>query len=325
MRRRAPRAARAAAAALVALAFGAPSALAAERPAPVAYPPAACEAPADEAGARASFVAAKAAYDVADYELAVARFHESYASDCRRHGLLPILASAYEKQGDYAGAVGALRLYVEREPAAEDRELVLGKITNLDRRVEAQRRAAAERARPPPPPARSAPPAPQLERRGHSVAPWVVVGVGVAGALVGAVLFPVGLASNEGVIARDAAGNPILEGGETVTQRCATFGGACVANVGGDPGRPTQDPRFAISEQAAREQTHPATQAALAARDKAVAGLVVGGVGLLAVGVGLLWHTTEPTGFFAKTLARAPAVRPVVGPGVYGGGVGGVF
>ncbi|HRG95144.1 MAG TPA: hypothetical protein PLR99_02775, partial [Polyangiaceae bacterium] len=275
------------------------------------------------AGARASFVAAKAAYDVADYELAVARFHESYTSDCRRHGLLPILASAYEKQGDYASALVALRLYVQREPSAEDRELVLGKITNLERRVDAQRRAEVERSRPPPvaPPA----PGPKLERRGHSTTPWVVVGVGVAGALVGAVLFPVGLASNDGVIARDAAGNPQLVGGETVTQRCATFGGACVANVGGDPGRPTQDPRFAISEQAARERTHPATQAALAARDKAVTGLVVGGVGLLAIGVGLLWHTTEPTGFFAKTLARAPAVRPVVGPGVYGGGVGGVF
>lgn len=322
MRRRARLGARVAAGAL-ALAFGATSAAAAERPAPAGYPPAACDAAADEAGARASFVAAKAAYDVADYELAVARFHESYASDCRRHGLLPILASAYEKQGDYAGALVALRLYVEREPAAEDRELVLGKITNLERRVDTQRRAEAERARPAPvaPPA----PGPKLERRGHSTAPWVVVGVGIAGALVGAVLFPVGLASNDGVVARDAAGNPLLVGGETVTQRCATFGGACVANVGGDPSRPTQDPRFAISEQAAREQTHPATQAALAARDKAVAGLVVGGVGLLAVGVGLLWHTTEPTGFFAKTLARAPAVRPVVGPGVYGGGVGGVF
>jgi tetratricopeptide (TPR) repeat protein len=323
MRRGAARWAVAAAVTLAPLATSATSARAADRPAPLEYPPAACEAPADEAVARAAFVAAKAAYDVAEYELAVARFHESYASDCRRHGLLPILASAYEKQGDYPGALVALRLYVQREPSAEDRELVLGKIANLERRVDAQRRSEAARSRPPP--VASPAPAQKLERRGHTVAPWVVVGVGVAGALVGAVLFPVGLASNDGVVARDALGNPLLEGGETVTQRCATFGGACVANVGGDPGRPTQDPRFAISEQAARDQTHPATQAALAARDKAVAGLVVGGVGLLAIGVGLLWHTTEPTGFFAKTLARAPAVRPVLGPGVYGGGVGGVF
>lgn len=302
------------------------------------YPEASCTTADDEAASREAFLAGKKAYDVADYERAVDEFVLAYAKDCRQHGFLPILSGALEKQGSYEKAIDALRTYLERSPQAEDREAIRTKLKNLEKRVEDARLAklkAVEQTSRVHVPTADLPTTrvPELEVRGHSLAPWVVVSVGGAAVVVAAILFPLGVASNDGVIARDALGNPAFENGIPVIQRCSTFGGECTAYVG-DPSHPTTNPRYAISDQAAKERTHPATQAALAARDKSIAGLVVGGMGLLCVGIGLLWHYTEPTGRFAspdsvptRTDVRAilRSASPMLAPGLAGLGMAGRF
>jgi len=291
-------------------------------PAP-ALPPATCASAEDETASRESFVAAKHAYDVADYDRAIALYLASYAKDCKRHGILPILSGAYEKAGDVELALFVLRAYLERSPAAEDRDATAEKIGNLEKR-RAAKRAPAE-APPAPPPPRESAPAPRevLEEHRHTKPPWVLVGAGGVALLVSAIVIPVGLASNDGVHATDPNGNPLFEGNEPVIQRCATFGGECRAYVAGEP---TNDPRYAVPDRAARERTHAATQAALASRDTTIAGLVIGGAGAFALAVGLVWHYSEPTGTFARRTASAlTTLRPLLGPGLVGGGVGATF
>lgn len=286
-------------------------------------PAPACTTAEDETASRESFTAGKRAYDVADYDKAISLYVVAYSKDCRRHGILTILSGAYEKTGDTESALFTLRAYLERLPTADDRDAIAEKIGNLEKRV-ATRRAVAPTAATGPArePSRVAI-SPALEERKHAVAPWVLVGIGGVAVVVGAIVVPVGLASNDGVAATDDRGNPLFAGGEPVMQRCATFGGECRAYVAGTA---TDDPRYAVPDRAARERTHPATQAALAARDTAITGLVMGGVGLFALSVGLVWHYTEPTGLFAKKAASAlTTVHPIVGSGLFGAGLGTTF
>ncbi len=288
-------------------------------------PPPTCTATENETASRESFMAGKRAYDVGDYDKAISLYLEAYSKDCKRHGILTILSGAYEKTGDTESALFTLRAYLERSPTADDRDAIAEKIGNLERRMAARRVVAPAAATSPArEPARVAVAiSPELEVRKHTVAPWVLVGVGGVAVVVGAIVLPVGLASNDGVAATDDRGNPLFAGGEPVMQRCGTFGGECRAYVAGTA---TDDPRYAVPDRAARERTHPATQAALAARDTAITGLVMGGVGLFALSVGLVWHYTEPTGLFAKKAANAlTTVHPIVGSGVVGAGLGTTF
>jgi tetratricopeptide (TPR) repeat protein len=164
------------------------------------------------------FLSGKGFLDESNYDKAISYFKDAYSIDCSVHAILPIIATAYERKGDKQSAVGALQEYLKRVPNAPDREVVERRIKNLQDQI-AQEKAAAATAAPTastPPTATTAAPsattttaptatttatveptstataAPTTEGGGHSVAPWIVVGVGGAAVVAGVVLFAVG-------------------------------------------------------------------------------------------------------------------------------------
>ena len=185
---------------------------------PTSYPPA-CDASkvskADVERAHTVFLSGKQFLDESNYDKAVSYFNDAYSIDCSVHAILPIIATAYERKGDKGEAVRALEEYLRRAPNAPDREHVERRIKNLnDQLVREQPSASAVTSvpvatgsaaavpvapstpEPAPPAVPSAPSAISPEApaagRSHSAAPWVVVGIGGAATVAGAVLFAVG-------------------------------------------------------------------------------------------------------------------------------------
>lgn len=169
---------------------------------------------ADVDRAHTVFLSGKGFLDESNYDKAISYFKDAYSIDCSVHAILPIIATAYERKGDKQSAVGALQEYLKRVPNAPDREVVERRIKNLQDQI-AQEKATATAAPPPPPSATTAAPtatatgAPTAtttapaeptgtvtsvppSEGGHTVAPWIVVGVGGAAAIAGVVLFAVG-------------------------------------------------------------------------------------------------------------------------------------
>ena len=151
----------------------------------------------DQDAAHGAFLAGKAAYDEADYQKAIDYFKDAYRRECTKHAVLNFIARAYEAKGDKPEAVNALETYVQRAPKADDAEAVKKRIENLKAAIAAQ--AAAAAAAPPKPAATPDPQpvagAPAPASGGHSLAPWITVGVGGAALAAGVVLVAVG-ASN---------------------------------------------------------------------------------------------------------------------------------
>jgi hypothetical protein len=151
------------------------------------------------------FLSGKGFLDEANYDKAISYFKDAYSIDCSVHAILPIIATAYERKGDKASAVQALQEYLKRVPSASDREVIERRIKNLQDQmtpVAASTPPPAASSAPPPPPtvtatatatASAAPTtAPTESGGGHSVAPWIVVGVGGAALVTGVVLYAVG-------------------------------------------------------------------------------------------------------------------------------------
>jgi hypothetical protein len=97
--------------------------------------PAACEASKvskiESDRAHTVFLSGKGFLDESNYDKAISYFKDAYSIDCSVHGILPIIATAYERKGDKASAVDALEEYLRRVPTAPDRDVVERRIRNL--------------------------------------------------------------------------------------------------------------------------------------------------------------------------------------------------
>jgi hypothetical protein len=164
---------------------------------------------ADTDAAHGAYMAGKGSFDEADYATAINYFKDAYRRDCTKHELLVIISRAFELQGNRREAVHALETYLERAPTAPDADIQKRHIANLKRELVEQPSASVSAsssvsALPAPPPsaaplpsvpASAAPasePPPVAATASHSIAPWIVVGVGGAALVTGAILYGVG-------------------------------------------------------------------------------------------------------------------------------------
>jgi len=271
---------------------------------PSSYP-AACEASkvrkSDVDRAHTVFLSGKGFLDEANYDKAISYFKDAYSIDCSVHGILPIIATAYERKGDKAEAIRALEEYVKRAPSASDREIIERRMKNLrDQLAQEHPTATAPTATSTAtasptgtgttaatvePTATATAPTSTATTGGppaqHSLLPWVVVGVGAAAAITGGIIFGIG------------------SGDVSSAEKFC----------------PTHD---TCTNADARDQGN-------RGRGEETAGIVVGAIGIAGVAGGLVWHFTEPQPGGSGTGKATPRVQPVVAPGFAGLSVGGAF
>jgi tetratricopeptide (TPR) repeat protein len=168
---------------------------------------------ADVEAAKGVYTFGKRKYDEADYTAALNAFNDAYKSDCRQHDLLVIIGKTYEAMGNRAEAIRAYETYLDRVPNASDAETYRRRISNLKAQMPAPTAAppteqptATGTAPPSPtltptasaaPSATSTNPTPPKDSqdqggRGHTIPPWIVVGIGGAAAVTGGILYLVG-------------------------------------------------------------------------------------------------------------------------------------
>jgi hypothetical protein len=272
--------------------------------APVTYPPP-CDpshvSKADIERAHTVFLSGKQYLEESNYEKAISYFNDAYSIDCSVHGMLPIIATAYERKGDKPEAIRALEEYQRRAPNAPDHEVIERRLRNLNDQVARDQAAAAVAVPPPPPPPPSAPTpssaptttaaptasvaSPPLPTKPpdaeppqhHSAIPWVVVGVGGAVIVAGGITWLVG----DGKVKSAESTCPIHNSCMSASAISTGNDGRNLENVGG---------------------------------------YLLGG-GLVVVAAGLIWHFVEGPG---KPPPPA-AVAPVIAPGYAGVGVAGSF
>jgi hypothetical protein len=275
---------------------------------PATYP-AACDASkvskVDVERAHTVFLSGKGFLDESNYDKAISYFKDAYSIDCSVHGILPIIATAYERKGDKAEAIHALGEYILRVPNTPDREVIERRIRNLREQLAQEKPTATgvttaptgtttgvptTTATAPPtdttstatatPPTASTGSLPPPSGGGHTLPPWIVVGAGGALVVAGAVMLVVG------------SGNVT-----TANNACPSHVGCpqSVANSG-NTGRTLES-----------------------------VGIIGGIAGVVGVGAGLVWHFTE--GGSAQAAATRPGtyVTPVVTPGFAGMSLGGSF
>jgi tetratricopeptide (TPR) repeat protein len=240
----------------------------------------------DENAARAYFTIGKKAYDEADYQKAIDNLKEAYKLDCTKPILLNYVASAYIAKGDKAEAIAALEAFTKRDAHAADAEGVPRKIANLKQALAAQSATAsattpttstATTTSTTPTSTATTTTAPTTTdtvpppERGHTVLPWIVVGVGGAAMVTGIILLAVGS-----------------------SKVSDSFNICPNGNCGIDPGGGKNRQATALNSDGRAFQN---------------IGIAVGLVGVAAVGGGLLWHFLEPTGP-AKSARIRPELGP---------------
>jgi hypothetical protein len=267
--------------------------------------PAACDAskvtPTDRDRAHTVFISGKGFLEESNYDKAIGYFKDAYSIDCSVHGILPIIATAYERKGDKAEAVRALEEYSKRAPSAADHEVIERRIRNLKDQLAHEQPAPtaappppAQSAAPAPPPAASeatppapspppapVPPPPPPSEGGHTAGPWIVTGVGGVAALAGVILFSVGTGDVS------SADNQCPDRAHCTSQSTVDNGnrGIQLKNAGG--------------------------------------GLIGGG--LVVAAAGLVWHFLEKPSEHPATSASAPTIEPVAAPGYAGVSMRGAF
>jgi hypothetical protein len=250
----------------------------------------------DRDRAHTVFLSGKQYLEESNYDKAISYFKDAYSIDCSVHGILPIIATAYERKGDKREAVRALEEYQKRAPSAPDHEVIERRIKNLKDQIgqeppppTAASSAAvappvtATSAEPLPPPPATGPTVVATEppvASGHSVAPWIVTGIG--GALVAG-----------GVVAYVVGAGKV----SNAEQHCGPSHTNC-------------------------PDGSPAIDDGNEGRSLELVGSIVGGVGVAAVAAGLIWHFTERP---VSGTSGALRVDPVAGPGYAGLSVGGAF
>jgi hypothetical protein len=260
----------------------------------------------DRDRAHTVFLSGKQFLEESNYDKAISYFKDAYSIDCSVHGILPIIATAYERKGDKREAIHALEEYQKRAPAAADHEVIERRIRNLKDQVaqEQPTASAAPSATPtattPAPtstieatssasastPAASsqAPPEEHKEGGSHTAGPWILVGAGAAALAGGVVTYAVG--------AGKVSSAESLCGSNHVCPRSAGSGPINDGNTG---------------------------------RSLELAGGIVGGVGAAAVVLGLVWHFSEHPRTSDAAPTTALKVQPVVAPSYAGLAVGGAF
>ncbi len=257
----------------------------------------------DTDAARSAYMLGKRFFEESDYSSASHNFTDAYKLDCTKPELLLNVARANELLGNRAEAVHALETYMQRSTTLgpDEKTSLQRRIDNLKAAIAAQAPAAAPPvtaptapvAPPPtaPPPVATTappppPPPPPAEGQQHTVAPWVITGVGGAAVIAGGVMFLVGTSD-----VSTAEKTCDLSG----TAKCPNTSAGQSAASTGTTGNTLKD---------------------------AGGGLFIGG--LVVAASGLIWHFFEPTGP-AKTDAPKASVSPVFGPGYTGASVVGTF
>lgn len=144
-----------------------------------------------DAEARALFDAGNTAYHAGRFDAALEYFQRSYALS-QRPELLYNVASAAERARQDRVALEAYERYVELAPAAPQHTMARNRIEFLRRQLEAEATPPAEES-PASEPARSPAEALSLSGGGDADAgPWIVIAVGGAAAIAGAVLLGLG-------------------------------------------------------------------------------------------------------------------------------------
>jgi hypothetical protein len=255
--------------------------------------------PTDRDRAHTVFISGKGFLEESNYDKAIGYFKDAYSIDCSVHGILPIIATAYERKGDKAEAVRALEEYAKRAPNAPDHDVIERRIRNLKDQLSREQPAAVA----PPPPAASAVPAPSAttppeaapppppapvtapptghQEGGHTAGPWIVTGIGGVAALAGVILYSVGsgdVSSAESQCGADrrCASQSVVDNGNRGVQ---------LKNAGG--------------------------------------GLIAGG--LVVAAAGLVWHFLEKPAETTTASARTPKLEPVAAPGYAGVSMRGAF
>jgi tetratricopeptide (TPR) repeat protein len=256
--------------------------------------------PTDRDRAHTVFISGKGFLEESNYDKAIGYFKDAYSIDCSVHGILPIIATAYERKGDKAEAVRALEEYTKRAPNAPDHDVIERRIRNLKDQIARDQPAAVA---PPPPSATTAPavsttPAPEAgptpqstppaplpaaapapQEGGHTAGPWIVTAVGGAAALTGVILYSIG------------SGDVSSAEGECPNRHCTSQSAVDDGNRG--------------------------------VQLKNVGGGLIGG-GLVVAAAGLVWHFLEKPAASSAS-ARAPILEPVAAPGYAGLAMHGAF
>jgi hypothetical protein len=272
---------------------------------PSAYPPP-CDVSkvtrADGDRAHNVFLSGKQFLEESNYDKAISYFKDAYTIDCSVHGILPIIATAYERKGDKREAVRALEEYLNRAPTAADHEVIERRIRNLKDQIgqeppplAATPTGAAPSA--PTTPSATAPAASAAPEaatpsasssggnatqaltpgEGHSAAPWVVAGLGAAALAGGLIVVGVGVSD--------------VSNAENVCMDHAHCGSSSAADQG-NLGRTLQPIGFAAA-----------------------------GIGVAAIAAGLVWHFTER----APRPATGLLIHPALAPGFAGASIGSTF
>ena len=244
-----------------------------------AYPLACTSVPAAKVDeAYAFYKAGRALYDEGNHDAALAQFREAYKRDCSKHDLLVIISRSYEQKGERAEAAHALEVFLERVKDSPDAATYRTKIDNLKKPLPGPR----------PPP---------VVVREHTIAPWIVVGVGGAAIVTGAIVMlaapklPLGCASGMS------------------TCKLVDVNGIDRPNTLGK-----DNPELVKNRETAG----------------LAVGMPIGGLITLLAGVGvaaggLVWHFLEPTGPVAASGAIKPTLTPAVAPGYAGMSLGATF
>lgn len=240
----------------------------------------------DTADAKRSYERGKRLFDERDRG-AIDLFRSAYLADCTKHELLVVLSFAYQSDGQLKEALAASELYLQKRGgslAAEDRHTVEERIALLKQKRKEQEEAAAAAAAPKPAPGPAQPPIapPRAEAPAHrSPLPWVVVGVGAAAVVTGAILFPVGNA----MIPSTCGGSPLFSSNKSST--CTRTG--------------TQEQAEADAEKAGR------------GKGMRLGGFITMVAGGAAVVGGLVWFAIDATSSSGTTTGRRRIV-PLLSP-----------
>ncbi len=262
---------------------------------------------ADTDAAHGAYMAGKGSFDEADYTTAINYFKDAYRRDCTKNELLIIIARAYELQQYRREAVHELETYLERVPGASDAEVQKRHIANLKREINEQPVAT-----PPASASSSAPPT-------TSASPAGSASSGGASAAL-----PLPSASSEPPSADSGRGH-------TIYPWLVVIGGGIAAGVGGALLGTGVNQVSNAEQVCGSSHVCPTSTAGSSAvsqgnsgRTNEAVGITVGSIGLAAVVGGLVWHFVEPSSGEQNAGVR-PAIRPEVGPGYAGVGVGGRF
>jgi hypothetical protein len=275
---------------------------------PAAEYPAPCDASkmtkADVERAHTVFLSGKQFLEESNYDKAISYFKDAYAIDCSIHAILPIIATAYERKGDKPATIRALQEYERRAPNAPDHDVIERRIKNLTDQL------AHEQA--PPPAAPSATPS-ALPSSAASSTAWAGQPPPPAKSTPPFIAAPAAAAGSTEIV-RPSHSNPgpwIVIG-----LGAAAVVGSVVLYAIGIPDVTTAARTCPDRKGCPADVANEGNQG----RSLEATGGLVGGVGLVAIGTGILWY------FLSHRNTDPPSVPTVsLAPGYVGVTVANTF